>query len=125
MTVFYEKRGRRYFPVSEYNGDWYSSLPAGSHLIHVEPGIRSTLHNVNPARAEVLAALREGRDAAIAAVLSAWEAKPSRGLTPKEREAFAEYKRILGDDDASLTLWRASASDVVDALEAAILSRVK
>ena len=36
--VYYEKIGRRYRPVAEYDSDLLDSFPKGSHLICVYPG---------------------------------------------------------------------------------------
>ena len=121
MTTLYRKEGRRYVPVAE--SDTWGSLPQGFHLLAVQPGIRSTRFNVDPCYADVLAALKACREDVMAAWNKASEARPEKTLlTPRERKALAAYKEIAGVD--SLVLQRPSASDIVDALELALMKRM-
>ncbi len=117
--TLYRKRGRKYEPVAEY-GPEFDNLPAGFHLVCVMPGVRSTFFNVEPAIADLMAAMRIGREAAAEAMLKASEARPAaRELTAREKKAYAAWKAIMGEESMSLTI--ASVSDVLDAMEAALL----
>lgn len=124
--TFYEKRGRRYHPVSQYDSALSYALPAGAHLIVVEPGLRSTLHNVEPDAAPLLAALRMCREQITAEVRKAVEARQAaRGkqLTERERMAFQAYKDMTGVD--SMAMEFPSIAEIVDKLEAALLKHAK
>ena len=124
MTTYYIKRGRRYIPVSEYDADLWDSLPYGAHLVVVDPSMRSIVYKVDPDSAPILAALRERRDAVIAAVRQASEMRRgvSGALTTAEIRGLAAYRRYVGPD-AMLWLTLPSAADIVDALERSILER--
>jgi hypothetical protein len=52
--VYYEKIGRKYVPVSEYDGDYHLSFPKGNHLVMCYPGGSSRRFNVEPALAALL-----------------------------------------------------------------------
>ena len=47
--IYYEKVGRSYKPVSEYDSDLLDSLPKGAHLIMCYPGGSSRRYNIDPA----------------------------------------------------------------------------
>lgn len=120
----YKKVGRKYVPIG-WHDPQADYLPAGAHLFIVAPGSRACYFNVNPANADVLAALRLHRQAAVDAAMKASELQPlasgGRKLTAKERKAWAAYCEVMGPD-ASIMLKRGSASDIVDAVEAAIVA---
>jgi hypothetical protein len=117
--TLYRKRGRKYEPMAEYGAN-YDSVPEGFHLICVTPGYRSTLYRVNPAYADLLAALHVGREAAAEAMRKASEARPAvRELTAREKKAYAAWKAVMGEESMRLTI--ASVNDVLDAMEAALI----
>ena len=60
--VYYEKRGRRYVPVAEYDGDFMDSYTHGTHLLMVYPGGQSRRYNIDPAYAPMIAAGRVAED---------------------------------------------------------------
>jgi hypothetical protein len=60
--IYYEKRGRKYVPVMEYDEDLMDGLPYGNHMIMVYPGGQSTRYNINPALAPMIAAGRVAED---------------------------------------------------------------
>lgn len=100
--IFYEKRGRRYYPVSEYDSGLVDALPRGAHLILVYPGGRSTRYNVDPNRAAMIAAGRVAEDAISNAIMRAQELRlpqrqRERPLTLEQREAWENLVRIFGD----------------------------
>ena len=122
MTTFYAKRGRRYHPVQQYDGDLLDSLPKGAHLIVVEPGIRSTLHNIDPKTAPLLAALRKCRDPLLAAIREAAKVRPSEELKGRRLGAWEAYKAVAHPDDL-LVVRGGSHHDIVDALERALIAQ--
>lgn len=122
MATLYEKQmhGKRasYKPVAETV--YWDSLPKGSHLIVVQPGLRSCVYNVNPATADLLAALKLSREAAITAMREASAERPtSRRLTEREQKALAAYYEIAGPD-ARFTMTIPAAASVLDAIEAVL-----
>ena len=114
--TFYEKRGRRYYPVAEYDSDVLSALPEGTHLITVEPGRQSCRYHINPAHAPLLAALEQHRDSLVKVLMEASAEKlQRRTLTKKEARAYAAWENIMGKG-ALLTLQRPSAQELLDIL---------
>lgn len=102
--IYYEKRGRRYYPVSEYDNDLLDSFPKGSHLVCVYPGGSSRRYNVEPNYAAMIAAGRVAEDAICQAIYKESEAKPKeRPITERQRAAWEEMKRAFGDEFFSLT----------------------
>lgn len=117
--IFYEKVGRRYVPVKEYDDDLVSSLPKGNHLIMCFPGGRSTRYNVDPDYAALIAASRVALDVMSYALVKASEMRPKKALTPEQKQAWDNLKVAFGDD--MYTLHIDSAHDIaqagVDALQ--------
>jgi len=106
--VFYEKRGRRYYPVSEYDSNLMDGLPRGSHLISVYPGGQSTRYQVEPNYAAVMAATRVAEDAISSAIFKATEIRrqlrhsTSTPLTPGQKAAWEKLVEEFGDDAKQL-----------------------
>ena len=97
--TYYEKRGRRYVPVAEYNNDWMDSFPEGTHLIICYPGGVSRRYRIDPNYAAMIAAGRVAEDAICSAIHQASEAKPSRTpLTKRQKAAWEEMKAAFGDE---------------------------
>lgn len=46
--IYYEKQGRRYVPVYEYDSEFLDSFPKGNHLVMVYPGGSSRRYNIDP-----------------------------------------------------------------------------
>jgi hypothetical protein len=109
--IFYEKRGKRYYPVKEYDDDLVHALPKGNHLIMCYPGGRSTLYNVDPDYASLIAAGRVARDVMAQALVKASEMRPKKTpLTPEQKQAWDNLKAAFGDDMYALHI--DSAHDV-------------
>jgi hypothetical protein len=112
--IFYEKRGRRYVPVSEYDSDLISALPKGSHLIMCYPGGQSTRYNIDPNYAAMIAAGRVAEDAICDAIRKASEMRPQKTpITEGQRRAWKNLAKEFGDDLATLQI--DSARDIADA----------
>ena len=112
--IYYEKRGRRYVPVAEYNEDWMNSIPRGTHLIMSYPGGESRRYNINPDYAAMIAAGRVAQEAMCDALRNASEIRPvSRSLTPEQMAAWQHLIEVFGED--ARVLEQASAREVAEA----------
>lgn len=121
--TYYEKRGRRYVPVAEYDNDWMDSFPEGTHLIICYPGGVSRRFRIDPNYAAMIAAGRVAEDAISRAVSKASELRPSRkAMTQAEMDAWNNLIEVWGDEARSLS-W-ASAHDIAQAGVNAMISEV-
>jgi len=112
--VYYEKRGRRYHPVAEYDNDLLDSFPKGSHLVCVYPGGSSRRFNVEPDYAAMIAAGRVAEDAMSKAINKASELRPKQTpITEGQRRAWKKLAKEFGDELATLHI--NSARDIADA----------
>ena len=112
--IFYEKVGRRYVPVQEYDDYLIDAFPKGAHLVMSYPGGTSRRYNVDPNYAAMIAAGRVAEDTMSRAIYQASEAQPKeRPITERQRAAWEEMKAALGDEFFSLTL--PAARDIAEA----------
>lgn len=112
--IYYEKVGRRYVPVAEYDSAFLDSFPKGNHIVMSYPGGASRRYNIDPALAPMIAAGRYAEDAMCAAMIKADEVKPQREpLTTAEHEAWLNLIKVWGEEARSLR--RACIRDVAEA----------
>lgn len=116
--IFYEKKGRRYVPVSEYDNELIDSFAKGTHLVMVYPGGRSTRYNVDPNYAAMIAAGRVAEDAISNALYHAGQIRMQRKdrektLTPEQKAAWENLVKELGESAHQLE-W-ASSREVAEA----------
>ena len=103
--TFYEKVGRRYKPVQEYDDYLIDAFPKGAHLVMSYPGGTSRKYGVDPNYAAMIAAGRVAEDTMSRAIYQASEARPKeRPITERQQAAWAEIKAAFGDEFFSLTL---------------------
>jgi hypothetical protein len=103
--IFYEKVGRRYVPVQEYDDYLIDAFPKGAHLVMSYPGGTSRRYGVDPNYAAMIAAGRVAEDTMSRAIYQASEARPKeRPITERQQAAWAEIKAAFGDEFFSLTL---------------------
>lgn len=105
--VYYEKRGRRYVPVAEYDNEYLDSFPKGSHLVMVYPGGQSRRFNIDPNYAALIAAGRVAEDAIASAVVKAGELRlqrqdRERKLTEGQKAAWENLVKEFGDSAKQL-----------------------
>lgn len=105
--VYYEKVGRKYIPVSEYDSEFAYSLPKGNHLIMVHPGGSTTKHNVKANCVALIAASRIAEDAISNSIMKASELRrnsrsQNTPLTPEQKEAWDNLVKVFGDDARQL-----------------------
>ena len=102
--IYYEKIGRRYRPVAEYDSDLLDSFHKGSHLVLVYPGGQSRRFNVEPNHAAMIAAGRVAEDAICDALRKSSEMRPQRTpITPGQKKAWENLAKELGDELCPLT----------------------
>jgi len=112
--IFYEKVGRRYRPVYEYDNDLFDALPKGSHLVMCYPGGQSKRYNIDPNYAAMIAAGRVAEDAMSDAIRKASELRPQKNpITPGQKAAWEKLAREFGDELATLQI--NSARDIAEA----------
>ena len=112
--IYYEKIGRRYVPVAEYDNDLLDSFPRGAHLVLCYPGGSSRRFNVEPNHAAMIAAGRVAEDAMCEAIRKASEMRPQRTpITPGQKKAWEKLAKEFGDDLATLSM--GSARDHAEA----------
>lgn len=114
--VYYEKIGRRYVPVYEYDSVLLDSFPKGNHLVSVYPGGSSRRFNVEPNYAAMIAAGRVAEDAISRAISKQSELRPHRTpLTKGQRLAWENLAKEFGEDLCTL-----HGSSVHDCAEAGV-----
>jgi len=102
--IFYEKVGRRYKPVREYDSLLQESFPKGAHLVITYPGGCSTRYNIDPNHAAMIAAGRVAQDAICRAISKASELRPpSNPITIGQKKAWDKLALELGDELCTLT----------------------
>ena len=112
--VYYEKVGRKYVPVAEYDSDYLDAFPKGSTLVMCYPGGQSRRYNIDPDYAALIAAARVAEDAMIQAMSKASELKPKHTpITEGQRRAWKKLAREFGDELATLN--GASSYDIAQA----------
>ena len=112
--IYYEKVGRKYVPVAEYDSDFMDSFPKGTHLLMVYPGGQSRRFNIDPNYAAMIAASRVAEEAIIQAMHKASELKPVRTpITPAQQKAWKKLAKEFGDE--LCTLSGASSHDIAEA----------
>lgn len=119
--IFYEKIGRKYVPVKEYDPDLLDSFPYGNHLVMCYPGGSSRRYNINPDYAAMIAAARVAEHVIVKAILAESELRPAKTLlTEEQRSAWCTLAEKLGDDRATLT-----SSSVHDSVQAGINAMIQ
>jgi len=112
--IYYEKVGRRYRPVAEYNEQWLDSFTQGTHLVMVYPGGSSRRYNIDPNYAALIAAGRTAEEAMCQALRNASEIQPkTRALTPEQMTAWNNLIEVMGDDARCLS--GPSSRDIAEA----------
>jgi len=97
--IYYEKIGKKYVPVREYDSDFSYGLCKGDHLISVYPGGQSYKHNIDPAFAPLIAAGRYAEDAMAKAIYNASSLRPSKNpVTQEQHDAWTNLVQAFGDD---------------------------
>jgi hypothetical protein len=120
--IFYEKVGRRYVPVSEYDSEYLDSFREGVHLVISYPGGQSRRFNIDPAFGPMIAAGRFAEDAISRRIMdvSAMRSKTDRKpLTPEQVSAWEALQAAFGDEMYPLEYcsYREAAEEGVKAMQ--------
>jgi hypothetical protein len=101
--IYYEKRGRRYVPVSEYDSDLTDSFSRGTHIVMSYPGGQSRRYNIDPNYAAMIAAGRVAEDAICRAISKASEMRPQKTpITLGQKRAWEKLAKEFGDELCTL-----------------------
>jgi len=112
--IFYEKVGRRYKPVYEYDQVLMDAFPKGTHLVMCYPGGQSKRYNIDPNYAALIAAGRVAEDAMCKAIQKASELRPQKNpITPGQKKAWEKLAKEFGAELATLQI--DSARDIAEA----------
>jgi hypothetical protein len=116
--IFYEKVGRRYKPVYEYDQVLLDAFPKGTHLVDVYPGGSSRRYNINPAYAPMIAAGRVAEDAISKVLMKASDLRPKNApLTEGQRKAWDNLVKEFGDEARCLE-WPSAREACEEAVKA-------
>jgi len=122
--TFYEKVGRRYVHVREYDSDLMDAMPEGAHLVLVHPGGKSTRYNVDPNYAAMIAAGRIAEDTISRAVMKASDLRPrSAPITEEQKAAWEHLVAVFGE--SAKTLEWPSARETAEAAVAAMVQEAE
>jgi hypothetical protein len=121
--IFYEKVGRRYKPVYEYDQTMMDAFPKGTHIVMCYPGGQSTRYNIDPNYAALIAAGRVAEDAISTSLMEASKLRvPARDqpLTPEQLKAWKALAKAFGKEQYALEWcsYREAAEAGVKAMQA-------
>lgn len=118
--IFYEKIGRRYVPVSEYDSEWVDSFTVGSHLVTVTPNVRSVVCNVNPNYAAMIAAGKIAQDAISESLRKHSDLRLRPRETPLTEGQKAAWDKLVEElgNDARYLEWPSAREVAINAVEA-------
>ena len=115
--IYYEKVGRRYKPVAEYDSDWLDSFSKGNHLVMCYPGGSSRKFNVEPNYAALIAAGRTAQEAMREAIYEASAMQRMEqydtALTREQNAAWRKFEKVMGDRGKYIKFQ--STHDIVEA----------
>lgn len=116
--IYYEKIGRRYVPVYEYDQTLMDAFPKGTHLIQCYPGGRSTRYNIDPNYAAMIAAGRVAEDKISEAIRTASDLRTkSKPLTPGQKAAWDNLVKEFGEE-ARMLEWPSARETCEQAVKA-------
>lgn len=101
--IYYEKIGRKYVPVAEYDNEFLDSFTKGTHLVMSYPGGQSRRYNIDPNYAAMIAAGRVAEDAICKSISKASELRPkSTPITVGQKRAWEKLAKEFGDELCTL-----------------------
>jgi hypothetical protein len=116
--IYYEKVGRKYVPVAEYDNDFMDSFTKGTHLVMSYPGGSSRRFNIDPAYAPMIAAGRVAEDTISKALMRASDMQPkSKPMTPGQIAAWENLVKEFGPEARTLE-WPSAREACKEAVKA-------
>lgn len=118
--TYYQKIGRRYKPVYEYDQKLMDALPKGTHLVQVYPGGKSTRCNINPAYAPMIAAGRVAEDKISEVIRKATDLRPASKetkLTEEQLRCWKALNKAFGNERHALQ-WPSAREACEEAVKA-------
>jgi len=104
QKIYYEKKGRRYVPVAEYDSSYLDSFPKGNHLVMCYPGGTSRRFCIDPAYAPMIAAGRVAEEAICEVMRKASELRPQQTpITLGQKKAWEKLAKEFGSELATLS----------------------
>lgn len=104
--IFYEKVGKRYRPVYEYDAELMNSMPEGAHLLCVYPGGQSIRYRIDISHAPMIAAGRVAEEAICAKIAEATKLRipvqAKQPLTEGQVNAWKNLQKEMGLDNYPL-----------------------
>lgn len=108
--TFYEKVGRSYVPVKEYDPDLMDAFYKGVTLVICKPGSTSYSYDIDPAFAPMIAAGKYAQDEISAAIVEGMKFQPKRTpLTDEQISLWKALSKSFKKDD--MELYGGSAND--------------
>lgn len=118
--IFYEKKGRRYVPVKEYDSELIDSFGKGTHIVMVYPGGSTRHYQIDPEFGPMIAAGRYAQDAISKKLVKASDLRPREAPITKEQEqAWVALEKSFGNE-RHLLEWpsaREAAEAAVEAMQ--------
>ena len=97
--IFYEKVGRKYVPVSEYDNTLLDAFPKGDHLVSVYPGGGSRRYRIDPALAPMIAAGRYAEEAITRKIQEATELRPmNREIDEETQRKWSKFIKTVPEN---------------------------
>lgn len=123
--IFYEKVGRRYVPVREFDPVLQDSFPKGTHLVMCYPGGKSCRYNIDPAYAPMIAAGRIAEEEISYAIMRATDIRPSKKpITAEQRNAWNALSAAFGEENHALS-WPSAREACEEAVKAMTIEAEK
>jgi hypothetical protein len=112
--IYYEKIGKKYFPVAEYDPQFENRFRKGTHLVHCIPNGASYVYDIDPNHAAVIASSLLIRNTIIQKIVeaSAWTTG-NQPITLEQKAAWKALSESFGD--SYFALQSPSITECVDA----------
>jgi hypothetical protein len=114
--IYYERVGRKYVPVAEYDSDFMHSLSKGTHLVVAIPCGQTYKYNIKPEFATLIAAGEQIRQELANKVAEASQAKISEraNSVPTEEQLAAWRALQVAYNNELLMISYPSAVEIAD-----------
>lgn len=110
--TYYEKVGKRYKPVAEYDSTFSSAFRKGHSLVVCYDGGRTTYFDIDPAYAPMIAAYNRSADEICRTIIEKMNSCTDKEMTPRQKKAWDELQEAY---DGNLT--RLTSPSVHDCVE--------